>query len=59
MIFCYIHIFLSFPVRCFTQYLLHFRVDSLTHLRPTVTHQNRTVFVDVDQSCSLPQTKLN
>lgn len=31
------------------QYLLHFCVDSLTHLCPAVSHQDRTVFVNVDQ----------
>lgn len=34
-------------------YLLHFGVDPLTHLRPTMSHQDRAVLVDVDQSCSL------
>lgn len=41
---------------CAPKYLLHLSVDSLTHLRPAVTHQNRPVFVDVDQSCSLSHT---
>lgn len=40
-----------------SQYLLHFGVDSLTHLRPTMSDQNRAVFIDVDQSCSLLHTQ--
>lgn len=34
-------------------YLLHFGVDPLTHFCAAVSDENRAVFIDVDQSCSL------
>lgn len=39
-----------------SEYLLHFSVDTLTHLRPAMSDQDRTVFIDVDQSSSLLYT---
>lgn len=36
-----------------SQHLLHLGVDSLTHLRPAVSDQDRTVSIDVDQSSGL------
>lgn len=39
--------------RDLSQHLLHFGVDSLTHLRPAVSDQDGAVFIDVDQSSGL------
>ena len=38
------------------QYLLHLSVDALTHLRPTMSDQNRSVLIDVNQSSGLLHT---